>query len=172
MTAPGTEEDRGAADGGADLDVWYEVAWAPALRPSPAAHVNPVDPTGGPSTTRRAVGPQDLDALGALLGRSVLAWVDEAATTRVVALVGHGRVVTKLVSEIDFVGSAGRGDLVEVQMEVAALGRTSVTLRAQVRNATAPAPILTVERLVLVSLDEDGRPAPHGVARTAPADPR
>ncbi len=41
-------------------------------------------------------------------------------------------------------------------------GRTSLTMRAVVRNMITRKRILTIERLVFVSVDEEGKPKPHG----------
>jgi acyl-CoA thioesterase YciA len=41
-------------------------------------------------------------------------------------------------------------------------GRTSLTLRCEVRNKLNHQPILTIEKLVFVNLGLDGVPAPHG----------
>ncbi|HCM76021.1 MAG TPA: acyl-CoA thioesterase, partial [Cytophagales bacterium] len=38
----------------------------------------------------------------------------------------------------------------------------SLTLRCEVRNKMTRDPILTIEKLIFVNLDENGKPAPHG----------
>jgi len=43
-------------------------------------------------------------------------------------------VLTRSMSAVEFVGSAGRGDLVEIGTEVVELGHTSITIRCEVRN--------------------------------------
>ena len=49
-------------------------------------------------------------------------------------------------------------------------GRTSITLRAEVRNKITRKSILTVEKMVFVNLDENGEPAPHGRTQIRYAD--
>ena len=71
-------------------------------------------------------------------------------------------MVTKLISEINFEASALQGDLIEMGLTATNFGRTSLTMRAVVRNMITRKRILTIERLVFVSVDEDGRPTPHG----------
>jgi len=71
-------------------------------------------------------------------------------------------VVTKLISEINFEASALQGDLIEMGLTATHFGRTSLTMRAVVRNMITRKRILTIERLVFVSVDEDGKPKPHG----------
>ncbi len=44
------------------------------------------------------------------------------------------KVVTKYISEINFVSSAKQGDIIEIGIEVSAFGSTSLTLKCAVRN--------------------------------------
>ncbi len=125
-----------------------------APRPGPHEQIN--------FYTRKWIRPEDLNANGTLFGGSLLKWIDEEATIYTIVQLGNPRVVTKLISEINFVSSARQGDLVEMGLQATAFGRTSLTMRAHVRNMVTRATILTIERIVFVSLDEQGRPAPHG----------
>ncbi|MEN9753131.1 MAG: hypothetical protein RL670_822 [Actinomycetota bacterium] len=113
-------------------------------------------------TTRKWVRPEDLNANGTLFGGSLLKWIDEEATIYAILQLGNRRVVTKLVSEINFVASAIKGDLIEMGLVATKFGTTSITMRAEVRNMVTRKNILTVERIVFVGLDENGRPKPHG----------
>jgi acyl-CoA hydrolase len=124
----------------------------------------PTEPTESEISfrTRKWVRPEDLNANGTLFGGSLLKWIDEEATIYAIFQLGNGRVVTKFISEINFVSSARQGDLVEMGLRATEFGRTSMTMRAQVRNMITHASILTIERIVFVSLDEYGRPLPHG----------
>jgi len=70
--------------------------------------------------------------------------------------------VTKLISEINFEASAVQGDLIEMGLTATHFGRTSLTMRAVVRNMITRKRILSIERLVFVSVDENGQPIPHG----------
>ncbi|HEY5821211.1 MAG TPA: hotdog domain-containing protein [Propionibacteriaceae bacterium] len=112
--------------------------------------------------TRKWVRPEDLNANGTLFGGSLLKWIDEEATIYTILQLGNGRVVTKFISEINFVSSARQGDLVEMGLRATEFGRTSMTMRAEVRNMITRASILTIEKIVFVSLDRDGVPIPHG----------
>ncbi len=112
--------------------------------------------------TRKWVRPEDLNGHGTLFGGSLLRWIDEEAVVYAVIQLGNRRVVTKYMSEIEFVSSAELGDIVEIGLIATGFGRTSVTMRAEVRNVVTGRQILTVERIVFVGLDEHGRPAPHG----------
>ena len=112
--------------------------------------------------SRRWVRPEDLNANGTLFGGSLLRWIDEEAAIYTIVQFGNERVVTKFMSEINFVDSAWQGDLIEIGLIPTRFGRTSLTLRCEVRNMITRASILTIDRIVFVSLDENGEPAPHG----------
>lgn len=112
--------------------------------------------------TRKWVRPEDLNANNTLFGGSVLRWVDEEAAIYAILQLGNPRVVTKFMSSVEFVASACLGDLVEVGLTATRFGRTSLSMRAEVRNMVTHAPIVTVEEIVFVNLGADGRPTPHG----------
>lgn len=146
-----------------EQDVFYEVAAPQDTRTVelPAA-TSPVAEAPMNFYTRKWIRPEDLNANGTLFGGSLLKWIDEEATICTIVQLGNPRVVTKLVSEIDFESSARQGDLVEMGLRATGFGRTSMTLQAHVRNMITRETILTIERIVFVSLGADGRPAPHG----------
>jgi len=112
--------------------------------------------------TRKWVKPEDLNPNETLFGGSLLRWIDEEATIFTISLLDNKRVVTKFISEINFVSSARQGDIIEIGIAVVSFGRTSVTLRCEVRNKLTQSSILTVDKLVFVTLDDTGRPTPHG----------
>ncbi|SDV51012.1 acyl-CoA thioesterase [Chitinasiproducens palmae] len=115
--------------------------------------------------TRKWVKPEDLNANGTLFGGSLLAWIDEEAAIYAMCQLDNPRVVTRFMSEINFVSSARQGDVIELGMTATRFGHTSVTLRCEVRNKMTRKSILTIDRIVFVSLDENGEPAPHGKTR-------
>ncbi|WP_019180160.1 acyl-CoA thioesterase [Microbacterium yannicii] len=112
--------------------------------------------------SRRWVRPEDLNANGTLFGGSLLRWIDEEAAIYAILQLGNPRAVTKYMSEIDFVSSAVQGDLIEMGLRATAFGRTSLTMRAEVRNMITRRRILAIERIVFVNLDASGAPSPHG----------
>ena len=120
------------------------------------------DPTDIRFRTRKWVRPEDLNANGTLFGGSLLKWIDEEATIYAIVQMGNRRVVTKIMSEINFVASAQEGDIIEMGLTATDFGTSSLTMRAEVRNMITRNSILTVDRIVFVNLGEDGRPAPHG----------
>ncbi|MGO2664536.1 acyl-CoA thioesterase [Mycetocola reblochoni] len=112
--------------------------------------------------SRRWVRPEDLNANGTLFGGSLLRWIDEEAAIYAILQMGNSRAVTKYISEINFVSSAQQGDLIEMGLRATAFGRTSLTMRAEVRNMITRRSILTIEKIVFVNIGDDGRPTPHG----------
>lgn len=112
--------------------------------------------------TRKWVRPEDLNAHGTLFGGTLLRWIDEEATIYTIIQLGTHNVVTKYMSEIDFVSSARQGDVIEMGLQATDFGRTSLTMRAQVRNLITRQRILSVERIIFVSLGAEGKPVAHG----------
>ena len=94
--------------------------------------------------SRRWVRPEDLNAHGTLFGCSLLRWIDEEAAIYAIIQLGNPRAVTKYISEIDFVSSAQQGDLIEMGLRAIAFGRTSLTMRAEVRNMITRDRILAI----------------------------
>ena len=115
--------------------------------------------------SRKLIKPQDLNAHGTLFGGAVLAWIDEEAAIYVICQLGKGNIATKFMSEIDFVSSAKLGDIIEIGMETVSLGTTSITVRCEVRNKFTREPIIRIDKIVFVHLDEQGKPTPHGIEK-------
>ncbi len=112
--------------------------------------------------TRKWVKPEDLNANETLFGGRVLAWVDEEAALYSIIQLENKRVVTKYMSEINFMSSAKQGDIVEIGIEVVKFGKTSLTLNCEVRNKMTHDTIVTVDNIIMVNLDKNGKPVPHG----------
>lgn len=112
--------------------------------------------------TRKWVKPEDLNPNGTLFGGRLLSWIDEEAAIYAICQLGHTRVVTKYMSEINFISSARTGDVIELGIVATAFGRSSLTLRCEVRNKMTRTSILTIDRMVFVGVDENGNPQPHG----------
>ncbi|MBP1326623.1 acyl-CoA hydrolase [Leucobacter exalbidus] len=115
---------------------------------------------------RKWVKPEDLNQHGALFGGRLLQWVDEEAAIIAVAQLGRIDVVTRHMSELNFVSRADRGDLLELDYRVTRFGRTSMTLSCHVENAVTGAAVLTLDEIVFVSVDEAGAPVAHGITES------
>ncbi|MBT8244277.1 MAG: acyl-CoA thioesterase [Winogradskyella sp.] len=112
--------------------------------------------------TRKWVKPEDLNPNGTLFGGRLLAWIDEEAALYGVIQLENKHIVTKYMSEINFNSSAITGDIIEIGIEVVKFGKTSLVLNCEVRNKMTQTTIITVDNIVLVNLDEHGKPSPHG----------
>ena len=112
--------------------------------------------------TRKWIKPEDLNANHTLFGGKLLQWIDEEAALYAIIQLENPRTVTKYISEINFVNSAKQGDIIEIGIEVTNFGRTSLTLSCEVRNKMTHQTIITIDKIVFVSLDENGNPQPHG----------
>ena len=111
--------------------------------------------------TRKWVKPEDLNPNGTLFGGRLLAWIDEEAALYTVIQLENPKIVTKFMSEINFMASAKKGDIVEIGMEVIKYGKSSITMRCEARNKMTRETILTVDNMVMVNLGKDGKPTPH-----------
>ncbi|REG86160.1 acyl-CoA thioesterase [Winogradskyella sediminis] len=112
--------------------------------------------------TRKWVKPEDLNPNGSLFGGQLLAWIDEEAALYTIIQFENSKIVTKFISEINFMSSAVQGDIVELGIDVIKFGKTSLTLKCEARNKMTRETILTVDNIVMVNLGPDGKPAPHG----------
>lgn len=112
--------------------------------------------------TRKWVKPEDLNPNGTLFGGRLLEWIDEEAALYSIVQLENNKVVTKYISDINFLGSARQGDIIEIGIEVLNFGKSSLTLRCEVRNKMTRVTILSIEKITMVNLDEEGKPSPHG----------
>ncbi|MFA7686662.1 MAG: hotdog domain-containing protein [Moheibacter sp.] len=112
--------------------------------------------------TRKWVKPQDLNANKTLFGGTLLAWIDEEAALYSIVQLENPHIVTKFISEINFMSSAKEGDVVEIGIDVVKFGKSSLVLKCAVRNMMTHETIITVDNITMVNLDENGKPKPHG----------
>ncbi|MBC3846270.1 acyl-CoA thioesterase [Winogradskyella echinorum] len=112
--------------------------------------------------TRKWVKPEDLNPNGTLFGGQLLAWIDEEAALYTIIQLENSKIVTKYISEINFMASAKQGDIVEIGIEVTKFGKSSITLKCEARNKMTRETILTVDNIIMVNLGKDGKPIPHG----------
>ena len=112
--------------------------------------------------TRKWIKPQDLNPNRSLFGGRLLEWIDEEAALYAIIQLENPRTVTKYISEIDFKASAREGDIVEIGIEAVKFGTASITLKCEVRNKMTRQTIITIDKIVMVGLDEAGNAKPHG----------
>lgn len=110
--------------------------------------------------------PEDLNPAGKLFGGRILQHIDEKAALFAYCQLNKKQedlIVTKLISEINFVSSATNGDIVEFGFKVVSVGTTSLTLECIVRNKTTEEIIIHIDKIVFVNVYNDTlRPKPHG----------
>lgn len=112
--------------------------------------------------TRKWVKPEDLNPNGSLFGGRLLQWIDEEVALYAIIQLEIPKTVTKFMSEIDFVNSAKQGDIIEIGIEVLKFGNTSITLGCEVRNKITQKTIIAIDKIIMVSLDNEGKPKAHG----------
>jgi len=111
--------------------------------------------------TRRWIRPNDLNAANRLFGGQLLCWIDEEAAIYAACQMKHEQLVTKYISEIDFMAPAEIGDVIEFGLEVVDAGETSLTVKCQVRKKSTQKLIITIDKMVFVAVDPSGKPTRH-----------
>jgi acyl-CoA thioesterase YciA len=112
--------------------------------------------------TRKLIKPGDLNPRGTLFGGRILEWIDEEAAIFAICQLNSPNIVTKAMSEINFVTTGKLGDVIEFGMELAGVGTTSITIACDVRNKQTKQSIIKIDKIVFVLLDEEGKSKPHG----------
>lgn len=120
--------------------------------------------------TRKLIKPEDLNPRGTLFGGRVLEWIDEEAAIYAICQLNSSNIVTKAMSEINFVSTAKVGDVIEFGMDLVSIGTTSITIACDVRNKKTKQSIIRIDKIVFVLLDESGKPTPHGKTRKTTSD--
>lgn len=117
--------------------------------------------------SRRLIKPEHLNPANTLFGGQLLSWIDEEAAIFAACQMRSTCHVTKLISEINFMTPARQGDILEFGLEVVSLGHSSITVRCKVRNKLTQAPVVAIDKMVFVNVNEQGLPIPHGVRANA-----
>ena len=108
--------------------------------------------------------PKDTNALGTIFGGVILSHIDLASAVEA-RKIAPRRYVTKAMREVEFHQPVFLGDIVNFFTETVRIGRTSVTVKVRVeaerwgagRGETV---MVTEAEVVLVAVDEQGRPTP------------
>lgn len=112
--------------------------------------------------SRKLIKPGDLNSNNTLFGGALLRWIDEEAGIYAMTKLDTKKIVTKFISEINFVNSAKQGDVIEIGLAFTSVGRTSITFSCMVRNVFTKKTIISIEKLVFVKIDNEEQPIPHG----------
>jgi len=71
-------------------------------------------------------------------------------------------LVTKSMSALNFLAPAVQGDVVEIGVETVAVGRSTITVECHVRIKRTKQEIVSIDEIVFVNVDDNGRPVRHG----------
>ncbi|MFZ9521486.1 MAG: acyl-CoA thioesterase [Silvanigrellaceae bacterium] len=118
------------------------------------------------SMSLRLIMPGDLNAAGRLFGGRLMEWVDEIAALYCMSQLARKQIVTKKISEVIFNEPADLRDVLEFFCRIKNVGRTSVTIECLVMTKILSpgdrVKLIVACDLVFVSIDDQGRPEPHG----------
>lgn len=115
-------------------------------------------------STQRMVMYPHLNAAGILFGGMALSWVDEDAIIFAANLLDTNRIATVKMSEVIFKSAANIGDILISGVELVKVGRTSITVKCELRNRTTNNVIVQVDEVVIVALDYNKKPTMHKLA--------
>jgi acyl-CoA thioesterase YciA len=108
--------------------------------------------------------PKDTNALGTIFGGVILSHIDLASAVEA-RKTAPRRYVTKAMREVEFHEPVFLGDIVSFFTETTRVGRTSITVRVSVEaerwgGGCGGHVKVTEAEVVLVAVDETGRPMP------------
>jgi len=108
--------------------------------------------------------PKDTNALGTIFGGVILSHIDLASAVEARKVARH-RYVTKAMREVEFHEPVFLGDIVSFFTETVRVGRTSITVKVTVEaerwgGGEGERVMVTQAEVVLVAVDEHGRPTP------------
>jgi acyl-CoA thioesterase YciA len=108
--------------------------------------------------------PKDTNALGTIFGGVILAHIDLASAVEARKAAPH-RYVTRAIREVEFHAPVFVGDVVNFFTETTRVGHTSITVKVSVEcerwgAGRGEKVKVTEAEVVLVAVDESGRPTP------------
>ena len=112
--------------------------------------------------TRKLIKTSDLNSRGTLFGGKLLEWIDEEAGIFAICQANSRHLVTKAMSEVNFVSPVMNGDIIEFGCELLGIGNTSISVKLEVRNKTTKKKVITVDKITFVNLDKFGMPKKIG----------
>ena len=112
--------------------------------------------------TRKVVKPGDLNSGNTLFGGRILEWIDEECGVYAACQMKTKTLVTKYMSELNFLAPAYQGDVVEIGVDTVDVTRTTIAVTCHVRIKETKEEIVSIDKVVFVNVDENGRPSRHG----------
>lgn len=122
--------------------------------------------------TRKLIKPEDLNCRGALFGGRLLSWIDEECGIYSACQMKRTNIITKYMSEMNFISAATNGEVLEIGVETAKIGRTFLSMRCHVRTMQDKRDIIKIETVTFVALNARGRPERHALSHLAGTDPQ
>jgi acyl-CoA thioesterase YciA len=107
--------------------------------------------------------PRDTNHAGSIFGGVILSHIDQAGYVEA-RQHGRNRWVTVAMDRVEFLAPVFVGDIVDFMTKTSRVGRTSVTVDVRViaeRRMTDEKIHVTTAQMVMVSVDEQGKPTPH-----------
>jgi len=80
-------------------------------------------------------------------------------------------LITKYMSEMNFISAATNGEVLEIGVETAKIGRTYISVRCHVRTMQDKRDIIKIETVTFVALNAQGRPTRHALSHHVGKDP-
>ncbi|HNQ24137.1 MAG TPA: hotdog domain-containing protein [Phycisphaerae bacterium] len=124
---------------------------------------SPPKPPSAEPAIRVVTMPRDTNAQGTIFGGFILSLIDQAAYVEALRQ-SHQRYVTVAVREVEFQQPVFVGDVLSLYASTLRVGTTSIAVRVRVTAARRRAPDtvvpVTEAEVVLVALDDAGRPTP------------
>ena len=117
--------------------------------------------------TRKAIKPDDLNCQYTLFGGRLLAWIDEECGIYCACQMQTKTLITKYISEMNFISPAYLGEVIEIGVDTVKAGRTSLTVSCIVREKISERIIVKIDRIVFVAVNEEGRPVRHALSHLA-----
>jgi len=114
--------------------------------------------------TRKVVKPEDLNCNQTLFGGRLLSWIDEECGIYCACQMQTKTLITKYISEMNFMSPAHLGEVIEIGVETVDVGRTSLTVSCVVRDKISERIIIKIDRIVFVAVNETGRPVRHALS--------
>jgi acyl-CoA hydrolase len=113
-------------------------------------------------TVLKLLKPNDLNSTNTFFGGEILKWVDEVlGTFSLYHLESYGIAIVSM-EKTRFHAPSRQKDLLEMGVDVTSYGKTSLRLSVNIHNLTADKLVFSIDEAVLVALDENGKPFPHG----------
>lgn len=109
----------------------------------------------------------DLNHHGTLFAGQMSRWLVESCLIQAIKLYGRAdNLVCVNIQGLTFKHPIDNGEVVEIETFVRTVGRTSLTIGAHVHTGSRGegAAAILETAITFVTLDDDGRPMPHGIS--------